>query len=202
MKKTLVPAMLLVLGLTLSACGSEEVKVIESAGGQSAAAQTEETKTEETAAATEEVQAEGTQAALSGYTYNATYGEGSVTIGMDMDMRPVLEALGEPSSYFEAASCAFQGLDKIYTYDHFEVDTYPSGDQDLVSSVVLLDDLVTTSEGLYIGQTKADMEALYGTEYEDKGGSCVYTLDGMHLEIVLDGDTISSIAYNSSVLDQ
>ena len=50
---------------------------------------------------------------------------GDVQIVIDAEAEPIVEALGEPKSYFEAASCAFEGLDKIYTYGGFEVNTYP-----------------------------------------------------------------------------
>ena len=42
-------------------------------------------------------------------------------------------------SYFEAPSCAFDGIDKTYTYAGFELLTYPKDDKDYVSSVVLKD---------------------------------------------------------------
>ena len=32
------------------------------------------------------------------------------------EMQPVLDRLGEPRKYFESESCAFKGLDKVYTY--------------------------------------------------------------------------------------
>ena len=35
---------------------------------------------------------------------------------VNQDMTEVLAAEGEPLSYFEAESCAFNGLDKTYTY--------------------------------------------------------------------------------------
>jgi hypothetical protein len=188
-----------VLGLT--ACGQDEVKVIDkqaSSTTQTTASTTTASTGETTVQATE--QSSSTEGA--GYVFEATAGGAAVTISMDMDMSSALTALGEPATYFEAASCAFEGLDKIYTYDHFEVDTYPEGNKDLVSAVLLLDDLVTTPEGAYIGQTQAEIEAIYGTDYEMKGTAMVYTKNGTHLEFVLSGGLAQSIAYQSSVLDE
>ena len=45
-----------------------------------------------------------------------TYTNGSVTIEMNSDAAAVVEKLGEPLDYFESESCAFEGLDKVYTY--------------------------------------------------------------------------------------
>lgn len=193
MKKKLC-VLLLAAAMTLSvtACGGDEVKEISKNDSvQQDAGEPDEDK-------------EGTvedDAALTGYVFEAQGVSGTVSFTTDLKMADVLEKLGDPVSYYEAASCAFQGLDKIYTYQHFEVNTYPSGEDDIISSIVLKDDLIETPEGLSIGQTKTDMENIYGTDYETKGNMCVYTKDGMHLSVLLDGDAVISIEYDSAVLD-
>ncbi len=204
MKKSVIAMLLMVAVLGLTACGEEDVKVIDKQTESEEAVaetgtETAETETAETTAAVEE--AAPAENAGFGFEAESTNGE-TVIISMDMDMSGVLAVLGEPATYFEAASCAFEGLDKIYTYDHYEVDTYPDGDRDLVSAVLLLDDLVTTTEGAYIGQSQAAIEAIYGTDYEMKGTAMVYTKDGSHLEFVLAGGQVQSVSYQSSVLDE
>jgi hypothetical protein len=99
-----------------------------------------------------------------------------VTIQMNTDVKPVLEALGEPQQYFEAESCAFKGLDKTWYYSGFELTTYPKDDKtDYISSVYFSDDSVSTPEGIYIGSTVEDMIAAYGENY--KGGNNSYTYE-------------------------
>ena len=83
-------------------------------------------------------------AGAKGYVFTV----GGITVEMDADAAPIVEGLGEPVSYFEAASCAFEGLDKMYTYNGFELDTYPKGEKDYVSTVILKDDTVLTPEGI------------------------------------------------------
>ena len=51
-------------------------------------------------------------------------------IRLNGDMEAILNALGEPKSYTEETSCAFEGLDKTYTYDSFIIQTYPRADRD------------------------------------------------------------------------
>ena len=164
--------MLMLAGvLCLTACGSKE-KVIEGEG--------------QTAQSGEEGQAGGSG---KGYTFSAN----GITIGMDVDAAPILEKLGDPASYFEAASCAFEGLDKMYTYSGFEVDTYPAAeDKDCVSAVILKDDSVSTPEGVTIGSTPEDVTAAYGEEYDTIGQQYAYE-DGDCLLSVLfqDGKAIS-----------
>ena len=82
--------------------------------------------------------------------YSFTYQ--GVVISMNAEAAPIIEALGEPIDYFEAPSCAFQGLDKIYYYSGFELGTYPDSDKDYVSYVNLLDDTVSTEQGISLGQ--------------------------------------------------
>lgn len=183
---------LLLAGLT--ACGEEEVKVVNKLPGEKSedAGKDEQKEKEE----------ESQKDALNGYIFEVEADGKTVSIAMDNEMQGILEQLGEPASYFESASCAFEGLlDKTYTYEHFRIETYPDGDKDRVSSVVFLDDIAETKEGVGIGMKKEDMENAYGTEYEEKDGMAVYTKDGKHLSFLIHDGKIESVQYNSPVLD-
>ena len=91
-----------------------------------------------------------------------------VTVGIDMEAAPIIEALGEAESYFEAASCAFDGLDKTYTYSSFEIDTYEMEGKDYISCIYFRDDMVETKEGISLFMTKEDMIAVYGENYTEE----------------------------------
>lgn len=138
------------------------------------------------------------QSSYKGYAFT----HAGATIAIDTDFAPLLAILGEPRAYFEAESCAFPGLDKIYTYNGFEIDTYPQPSGDFVSSIVLKDDTVATNEGLLIGSSRAEMEAAYGTPRQNDSGQLVYDKDGMRLCFILDDDTVISIEYQTTVLDE
>ena len=120
---------------------------------------------------------------------------GDFTISIDQDMADVLAALGEPQSYFEAASCAFEGLDKTYTYSGFQITTRPEGDKDYVNSILLTDDSVTTPEGLYIGCLRADVMDAYNCSSEGDSGSLMLTLDNTTLSFIFQDDKVISIEY-------
>ena len=124
-----------------------------------------------------------------------------VKIGMDMEAAPIISALGEADSYFEAPSCAFEGLDKTYSYGSFEIDTYEQNGKDYISTVFFCDDLIETPEGVCLFETKADMINAYGEGYKEEFGMLVYEKDGMKLKFILEGDEITSIEYSSTVLD-
>ncbi|MBQ5567741.1 MAG: hypothetical protein IIT41_00685 [Oscillospiraceae bacterium] len=180
MKKTIAIILSLVMlaGL-ISACGGSEEHVIDNTDTDTKTADTGSAKTE-------------------GYVFETK----GVKVVIDADMAPVLSALGEASSYFEEASCAFEGIDKTYSYSGFEIKTYPSDSGDKIQGVFLTDDRVATSEGLRVGSTKADMESIYGTDYTVKGTEYAFEKGGMQLRVTLKDDVVSLITYASEILDQ
>lgn len=126
-----------------------------------------------------------------------------VKVGMDMEADPIIKALGEPTNYFEAASCAFEGLDKMYGYGSYEVDTYELDKKDYISGVIFKDDMVSTKEGISIGNTKDDMIKAYGEGFKEEQGMLVYEKEGTKIKFVLDeNNEITSITYSSTILDK
>ena len=190
-------AVMLMTGMIMMAgCGSSE-KVIER---ESTENQTTTSSRENSGDALENVTESGSvgDSVQKGYIFRYK----DVDVSVDANMKPILEKLGEPASYFEAASCAFEGLDKIYTYSDFEIDTYPQGEEDFVSAIILKNDVVTTAEGIYIGCSRDEVTAAYGTDYSEKGSMVVYEKDGMKLCFLFDNETVASIQYFSTVLDE
>lgn len=119
-----------------------------------------------------------------------------VEIKLSDPAAPIIDKLGEPKKYTESASCAFEGLDKSYYYGSFYLETYPQGEEDFVYGWWFADDTVTTPEGIYIGSSKADVDAAYGAE--NFNGTNAYDIkDGNgKLTIILDKDVVTSIQYN------
>ena len=64
-----------------------------------------------------------------------------------------------------------------------------------MNSILLTDDSVTTPEGAYIGSSKEDVEALYGTESGDMEAMLTYVKDGVSLNFVLIDGAVASIEY-------
>lgn len=128
------------------------------------------------------------------YVFNVA-SKNNYCVKLDMNMKEVLEALGEPLSYFEAASCAFDGLDKTYTYAGFQILTRPDGDKDYINSVILTDDSVTTPEGVYIGVSEADVTAKYGNPDQKTDTLLSYTDGNTALNFILKNGTVVSIEY-------
>ena len=115
-------------------------------------------------------------------------------IKIDADMSNVLAALGEPLSYFEAASCAFEGLDKTYTYAGFTVMTRPDGSKDYVNAIFLTDDSLTTAKGIYIGASADEVTTAYG-ETARTDTLISYTDGNTTLNFILKNGSVVSIEY-------
>lgn len=123
------------------------------------------------------------------FTYNGTQ------IMLDADAAPVIAALGEPKSYTEETSCAFDGLDKTYFYGSFYLSTYPMDGKDYVYTIWLVDDSIANEDGVRIGNTQAQVEAVYGADCF--AGTNSYTQDKgeSRLTILLEDGYVSSIQY-------
>ncbi len=111
------------------------------------------------------------------------------------DMAQIKAKLGEPTNYFESESCAFQGLDKVYTYGSVIIRTYPEGQKDFVLNIELKDDTVTTKEGVFIGSTKEEVVAAYGAAAEDSDTALSYKKNGTALTFLLTNGSVTAITY-------
>lgn len=120
------------------------------------------------------------------------------TIAVNAPAEPILAALGEPKNYTEETSCAFDGLDKTYFYGSFYLQTYPAQDGDRVFCLWLVDDAVSTPEGIYIGSTEQQVKDVYGEDSLD-GTTCVVTRGDCKLTLILADGAVSSIDRKSVV---
>ena len=177
---TVLTALALTVGLT--ACG----------GGETAQTPTPAPSAPAAQSAAPEV-SPATSQGFPADTYFFLSGDFAISIGQDM--ADVLAALGEPQSYFEAASCAFEGLDKTYTYSGFQITTRPEGDKDYVNSILLTDDSVSTPEGIYIGSPVEDAEAAYTFSGTGIHSSASFTLGDATLSLIFQDGKVISIEY-------
>jgi hypothetical protein len=120
--------------------------------------------------------------------------KGDVTIKMNAPAEPIISALGEPDHYYEEASCAFEGMDKTYTYGSIDVTTYTLNGADYIAGVVLWDDSVETPEGLYIGARAEDVARIYGEDATGKTSVSLKKGDANLLILLKDG-VVTSIQY-------
>ena len=120
-----------------------------------------------------------------------------IVIGMNEKTDPILKSLGDAKEYFEAESCAFQGMDKTYTYNGFELHTYEIDKIDYVATVIFLDDSVSTKEGISLNADLTDVIKAYGDKYTNKSNLYTYQLDKSKISFIMENDKVTSIEYTA-----
>ena len=112
-------------------------------------------------------------------------------VGMDMS-----KDLGEPTAYFEAASCAIQGLDKDYTYGSILVKTEDDGKSERIVGLTILDDGAATAMGVTIGDGRDKVVGAHGIPKSESETSLIYAAgEGVIAKFLLRDGTVTSIAY-------
>ena len=94
------------------------------------------------------------------------------------DFSGAYKELGEPVKYTEAASCYFDGMDKVFTYDGFEVRTYPAESGDFIQDLSISSDRFSTDKGITVGATVNEVVAAYGDNYVKTGNMYKYYEEG------------------------
>ncbi|HHY81322.1 MAG TPA: hypothetical protein GX505_01425 [Clostridiales bacterium] len=134
---------------------------------------------------------QGSSGNKAGFVFEAN----GITIAVNEEVEPIIEKLGEPMEYFEAESCAIEGMEKVYTYSGFEIHTYELDGVDYVLSVVFLDDSVATKEGIYLYSDLNSMLEAYGDDYTKTNNQYTYTSGSSQLNFIIENDEVASIEY-------
>jgi len=118
-----------------------------------------------------------------------------VAIHMDQDMAYLLPQLREPLGVFEAPSCAFDGIDRIFGFPGMQVHTYPDDDLDRVHTISILDDSVSTPSGIFLGSGWNEVVAAYGDDYEQEIGMFTFTQGQTTLSFFVENDIVIGITF-------
>lgn len=106
----------------------------------------------------------------------------------------VVAKLGEPKGTFKAPSCAYQGMDVVYTYNGIQLTVNDIDGAKHVSVIMVLDDTVSTPDGVKIGQAEEEMKSkLSGAA----GESGIYRIESgtTTLQIQTADSKVKSILY-------
>jgi hypothetical protein len=121
---------------------------------------------------------------------------GDSIIRMDQNMAEVQAMLGEPRNVFVEQSCAFDGMDRVFSYPGLQIHTYPKGSEDYVHTVSLRDDSIRTMQGIYLGSTMNAVIKAYGDEYKMESDVLIYTEGRTTLSFFIEDDIVTAITYN------
>lgn len=179
------------------ACAAVSAMLLCACGGSDAGASGTDTNAGSTEISEKDPAADNAAADQNANPTGYFYTLNGVTVFANAKMAPIADALGEPTSYFESESCAFQGLDKVYTYGSVVISTYPVDGEDFVYTIELKDDTVETEEGICIGSTKDEVTAAYGTASTETDTALTYQKDDCVLAFIFDGDSVANITYTA-----
>ena len=114
---------------------------------------------------------------------------------MNSEADKILSELGEYNKFTKVPSCAYQGNDKIYSYNGYNIYTNEFEKKDVITSVILTSDLVSTPEGLKIGDSELKADDIYGDNYKEEAGVRTYKKADTELKIIIEKDAVTSIEY-------
>jgi len=120
---------------------------------------------------------------------------GDFMIYMDQNIQDVLNAMGEPLGVFEAPSCAFDGIDRIFSFPGLQIHTYPLDNGDFIHTVSIRDDSIMTQNGIYLGNSLDSVLAAYGNDYQQEFGMFTFTKGVTTLQFLVEYDMVVAITY-------
>ncbi len=188
------------LSTLLVGCGSGSTTTTTTTTGSTTSTTSSSETASDSATTATESSAEAADVADSQAEAGYSYTYQGVVLEVGQSFQEAYASLGEPNQYFEAASCAFDGLDKIFYYAGLEIKTCPEGDEDYILNILLKDDSITTDNGTYIGQPIADALACEGDDYEANGTMYTYTKGETYLVLIESDGVIVSINFGWTVL--
>lgn len=190
--KRKVITLCIITGLMLSGCGSNEKVITGNSSGNAISVENDD------AGKNENVEKDNKDdASTKGFLFKTK----DVSIAINGEAEGYIQALGDPVSYYESPSCAFGDLDKVYTYNGFEIDTYSIDGKDYISAVILYDDTVSTEEGVCIGDTADKVREIYGSPDTEKDNGILFLKDDMKLCFIIQDNSVTSIQYLNTILD-
>jgi len=123
--------------------------------------------------------------------YKVTYKGVDITPGVTFKEG----AISEEPGVMELQSCAFDGADRVYTYEGVELTVSEMKGVATVYSVYFLDETVQTKEGVSISDGKSKMIEAYGEDYEQMMSKYTYQSGDIELAFIVENDIIISIEY-------
>lgn len=106
------------------------------------------------------------------------------------------EKYGHEKEYSEIISCAYEGLDRIYKYENYEITTYERDGKERIQSIYLLNDMVKTEEDVKITDSYNKMIEKYSDNYVREENMYTYIQGKTALKFIIENNIITSIEYS------
>lgn len=119
------------------------------------------------------------------------------TFMMADDATDMKEHMGEAMGYFEQASCAFKGLDRIYTYEDVIITTFEDGKTERIYSIELLTNDAKTSYATTVGDSVDVIKEKHEDALQNVEGTDIYEVKDITTKQIItyytDGEKVDSI---------
>ncbi len=126
----------------------------------------------------------------------------SVTFGFESlhsNASGVISALGDPLDVTTAPACFANGADsKIYSYDGLTIECYVLDGVENICCVTIASSSYSTSAGVTIGSSQADVEAAYGAG-EAAGAYTIYYSGSSELDVKYDNGAVAELVFYTEV---
>ena len=106
------------------------------------------------------------------------------------------EKYGQEKEYSEIISCAYEGLDRIYKYENYEITTYERDGKERIQSIYLLNDMAKTEEDVKITDSYNKMIEKYSDNYVREENMYTYIQGKTALKFIVENNIITSIEYS------
>ena len=124
---------------------------------------------------------------------------GGINIQLGANIEEIKNAIGEPIAEFRMPSCAFDGTDIVYRFPGIQVHTIPIGDANYIHTISLMDDTVSTSEGIMLGSNIEELISVYGYDYVWEYGMYTFTREHTSISFFVDDGMVIAITYELDV---
>ena len=125
----------------------------------------------------------------------------SVSIRMGEDADTLNAYLDQAQNVYELPLCGMVGKQITYDLGHYELDVIKTEEYCKIYSVVFKDDIITTKEGCYIGDSEENVIGTYGEPDERDEYSIEYIKGSSRLVFILEDGYVRSIQYFSTELE-
>lgn len=110
------------------------------------------------------------------------------------------DGLGETVKYMEAPSCYYEGLDKVFTYDGYEVITYPANGGDYIQDISVTGTNFKTDKGIAVGDTLEAVTKAYGEDLTVLGKMYQYYVnDTQYIYFFIVDDVVKYYGYSMKI---
>ncbi len=120
---------------------------------------------------------------------------GTVKVELGASADAVISALGSPKSSSPVGSCGGQGTLTKYVYTSVEVYVLTTDKSSTIDKIVLLDDTISTPEGIKMGSTQSDVKSKLGSPANSATASYTYVSGNKNLIVTFRDSAVVGIDY-------